>query len=112
MQPGRDASTSPSSPISGRTCSTRADARETVTTIGLTEKPVCAKKTGCPTGGDPAATEENQESYFVRLKVEAVCYAYFEYADLSWKQGSPWEPFWGLFADDRTPKLFIGRNQP
>ena len=79
---------------------------------GLTEKPVCAKETGWPTGGDPAATEENQESYFVQLKLEAVCYAYFEYADLPWKQGSPWERFWGLFNEDRTPKLFVGRNQP
>ena len=73
---------------------------------------MCAKESGWPTRADPAATEENQESYFVQLKAEAVCYAYFEYADQPWKQGSPWEPFWGLFNEDRSPKLFIGRNQP
>ena len=80
----------------------------------LTEKFVFAKETGWPTMGDQAATEENQEAYFNALKGRSAKYGYFEAFDQPWKdtQVFAWEPHWGLFRDDRSPKLFISRNQP
>ena len=65
-----------------------------------------------PSAGEAVHVQGPLVARLVRLRPEAVCYAYFEYADLSQKMGSPWERFWGLFTEDRTPKLFIGRNLP
>jgi exo-beta-1,3-glucanase (GH17 family) len=74
----------------------------------LTSKSVFFKETGWPTGGDPAATEENQEAYFTRLRGGPVRYAYFEAFDQPWKPvDPPWERFWGLFRSDRSPKRFL-----
>ena len=82
--------------------------------VELTDKFVFAKESGWPTDGDQAATEENQEAYFNALKGRSAKYGYFEAFDQPWKptQVFAWEPRWGLFRDDRSPKLFISRNQP
>ena len=82
--------------------------------VELTDKFVFAKESGWPTDGDQAATEENQEAYFNALKGRSAKYGYFEAFDQPWKdtQVFAWEPHWGLFRDNRSPKLFISRNQP
>lgn len=80
----------------------------------ITNKTVFFKETGWPTGGHPAATEENQETYFVLLKGGPARYAYFEGFDQPWKPTDPlpWERSWGLFRPDRTPKRFIENSEP
>jgi glucan 1,3-beta-glucosidase len=75
----------------------------------LTAKPILFKETGWPTAGDPAANEANQETYFLAVEARAVRFAYFEGFDQPFKEsfGGPWEPFWGLFRQDRSAKQFI-----
>ncbi len=84
------------------------------TLAGLVNQPVFAKETGWPACGDAAATEVDQETYFQALKPMGVHWAYFEAFDEPFKASfpPPWEPCWGLFQQDGTPKLFISRNQP
>ncbi|MFQ5668119.1 MAG: hypothetical protein ACE5I7_17025 [Candidatus Binatia bacterium] len=79
-----------------------------------TAKAVFFKETGWPTGGDPAATEANQGAYFTALAKSRACFAYFEGFDQPFKRtfATPWEPFWGLFRQDRAPKRFIAHSVP
>ena len=80
----------------------------------LTNLPVLFKEVAWPSCGDPAATEQNQERYFVSLRQTMVRFAYFEAFDQPFKQSFPlpWEPCWGVFRSDRSAKRFLGMNRP
>lgn len=70
-----------------------------------TTKPILFKEVGLPSGGYLGASEQNQAEYYRLLAQRKICFAYFEFADQPWKQGAAVEPHWGLFRQDRSPKL-------
>jgi exo-beta-1,3-glucanase (GH17 family) len=72
----------------------------------LSTKRVFAKEVGWPTNGDPGATEAAQQTLFRLMESHTGSFAYFEAFDQVWKTSQPWEPYWGLWRSDRTPKLY------
>jgi len=72
---------------------------------GKTPKPILFKEVGLPSAGDPDVSEQNQAEYYRILGKSKICSAFFEFADQPWKQWAPVEPHWGLFHQDRSPKL-------
>jgi exo-beta-1,3-glucanase (GH17 family) len=75
---------------------------------------VFLKETGWPTG--PAsvdgASEANQAAYFRQLATRPVRYARFEAFDQPWKSGPAWEPVFGLFRADRSPRPLCASGCP
>jgi len=84
--------------------------------LGLTDKKVLAKEVGWPSEGDDSANEANQEAFFITLKSHAttINYAYFEGYNQLFKVTFPneWEPYFGLWDENRNPKQFIENNTP
>ncbi len=74
-------------------------------------KYVIIKELGFPTGGDQAASEENQATYYRTLQSSGINFFYFEAFDGPWKTWAPVEPHWGLFQSNRSPKLFMRSPQ-
>ncbi len=72
---------------------------------------VLFKEVGLPTAGDEEGkmSEAAQEKYYTELAKTDVKFVYFEGFDQPWKTHLPIEPHWGIFAADRTPKLFARR---
>lgn len=73
----------------------------------LSAKSVLHKESGWPSGGAPGATEANQEAYFIALQETPVDFVFFEAFDQPWKTTQPWEPVWGLWRSDRSPKQIV-----
>ncbi|MGA1132294.1 MAG: hypothetical protein ACO31I_08505 [Prochlorotrichaceae cyanobacterium] len=80
----------------------------------LSDRPIVFKEVGLPTAGDPAVSEEAQAQYYQALAETPVNFVFFTAFDLPWKRStgqSPLssdlnpEPYWGLFHNDRSPKL-------
>ena len=76
------------------------------------QKPVVFKEVGLPTGGDPQVSEVKQQRYYQLLRKTQVNYVVFTGFDLPWKRssrpqlpGQDPEPYWGVFGNDRQPKL-------
>jgi len=70
------------------------------------EQALLVKECGLPSTGDDELTEANQARYYQLLAVTSVRFSYFEAFDASprFKQGRI-EQSWGLFYQNRKPKL-------
>lgn len=68
--------------------------------------PVVIGETGLPTAGAPAASPQAQQAFFACLEARGAPFAFFEAYDQGWKRDDAVAPHWGLFAGDRTPKLW------
>ncbi len=73
-----------------------------------TDRFVLFKEVGLPAHGDDAQqlSEASQRDYYLGLADSEVRFVYFEAFDQPWKDHLPFEPHWGLFRADRTPKNF------
>lgn len=80
----------------------------------LTTLPVVFKEVGLPSAGDPVVSEQDQADYYQALGQSSVPFVFFTAFDLPWKRstgqgagtlGQNPEPHWGLFQNDRSPKL-------
>lgn len=70
-----------------------------------THKPVLLKEVGLPSAGNPSVNERNQARYYRLLKEIGMPFVYFEAFDQPWKAHASVELHWGLFRQDRSPKL-------
>ncbi len=82
--------------------------------VGLSEKPVVIKTVGYPSGGGEGETASRQKEFFTLLlensrefPYERVRFVYFEAFDQPWKDWHEVEPHWGLYYNDRSPKLAV-----
>ena len=82
---------------------------------GLSTLPVVFKEVGLPSAGDPQVSEVNQREYYQRLHQGSAEFVVFASFDLPWKHstgqgatpGLDPEPHWGIFKNDRQPKLAV-----
>ncbi|MFQ6026243.1 MAG: glucoamylase family protein [Dehalococcoidia bacterium] len=75
-----------------------------------TDKAIAFKEVGLPTGGSEGLSERDQATYYKLLKKTRVTFVYFEAYDQPWKQWAEVEPHWGLFRQDRFPKLAVSET--
>lgn len=71
-----------------------------------TDRFVFFKEVGLPTFGDAEGrlSEVSQRDYYLGLGSSEVRFVFFEAFDQPWKDHLPFEPHWGLFRADRSPK--------
>jgi exo-beta-1,3-glucanase (GH17 family) len=70
-----------------------------------TQRFVFFKEVGLPTSGAYGLSEQNHDLYYRELAKTDVRFVYFEGFDQLSKTGSLVEPYWGVFAASRKPKL-------
>ena len=73
-------------------------------------KLIVIKESGFPTSGGRYYSQKNQDKFFKLLKSSQLNFVYFEAFDQPWKNHLPFEPYWGLFKDNRKPKLYLRRK--
>lgn len=76
-------------------------------------KLVIFREVGLPTEGQPelegpnGLSEYQQAEFYARLRDSAVNFVFTEAFDQPWRTMDPVESHWGLFRDDRTPKVVV-----
>jgi exo-beta-1,3-glucanase (GH17 family) len=75
------------------------------------QKILFTKEVGMPSAGDPAYSESAQARFLESmLEQRELLFAVFEAFDRKgWEHVSPVEPYWGVFRDDRSPKVIARR---
>jgi exo-beta-1,3-glucanase (GH17 family) len=72
------------------------------------QKPVLFKEVGLPSGGAEGLSETGQAIYYGGLANSQVVFSYFEAFDADPRfKAAPIEQFWGLWRNDRTPKVVV-----